>query len=168
MTQKFRIGETVNVKGVTFTVVEFKATRRHGYPYKLSDGFYYPEDELSSAATLNSEEYEITNGYVGSYGVRFETASPATFAEATAKAALRHGVTVVEIERRLLAGESVVWCDSPNYAYDHVCGVIRRKRQPKPQPALVRCNCGHSVPASQVMNASMGTACPDCYDRMSD
>ena len=35
-------------------------------------------------------------------------------------------------------------------------------------PELVLCGCGHRVPKSQVMHASMGTACPDCYDRMSD
>lgn len=31
---------------------------------------------------------------------------------------------------------------------------------------MVRCSCGHTVPANQVMSASLGTACPDCYDRM--
>jgi hypothetical protein len=34
--------------------------------------------------------------------------------------------------------------------------------------ATVRCSCGHSVPKIQVMNASNGTSCPDCYDRMSE
>lgn len=42
----------------------------------------------------------------------------------------------------------------------------------KPQAAapveMVKCNCGHSVPRVQVMNASTGTSCPDCYDRMSE
>ena len=33
--------------------------------------------------------------------------------------------------------------------------------------ATVRCACGHTVPRGQVMNASLGTACPECYDRMS-
>lgn len=33
---------------------------------------------------------------------------------------------------------------------------------------LVRCSCGHTVHRSLVMSASRGTACPDCYDRMSD
>ena len=33
---------------------------------------------------------------------------------------------------------------------------------------LVLCGCGHSVPRSWVMRASHGTACPDCYDEMSD
>lgn len=33
---------------------------------------------------------------------------------------------------------------------------------------MVRCNCGHTVPRNLVMSASRGTACPDCYDRMSD
>ncbi len=32
---------------------------------------------------------------------------------------------------------------------------------------MVLCDCGHTVPASLVMNASLGTSCPGCYDRMS-
>jgi len=32
----------------------------------------------------------------------------------------------------------------------------------------VRCSCGHMVNSNLVMNASRGTACPDCYDQMSD
>lgn len=32
---------------------------------------------------------------------------------------------------------------------------------------LVKCGCGHSVPKSQVMSASLGTSCPNCYDEMS-
>jgi hypothetical protein len=39
--------------------------------------------------------------------------------------------------------------------------------QPSPK-ATVKCSCGHTVPRTWVMNASLGTACPDCYDRMSD
>ena len=34
--------------------------------------------------------------------------------------------------------------------------------------SYIRCNCGHTVAPNLVMNASRGTACPDCYDRMSD
>jgi hypothetical protein len=41
-------------------------------------------------------------------------------------------------------------------------------RQARREAGYVKCDCGHSVPASQVMSASLGTACPDCYDRMSD
>jgi len=33
---------------------------------------------------------------------------------------------------------------------------------------MVLCDCGHTVPESWVMRASLGTACPDCYDEMSD
>ena len=32
---------------------------------------------------------------------------------------------------------------------------------------MVKCNCGHTVPRGSVMSASLGTSCPDCYDRMS-
>lgn len=40
-------------------------------------------------------------------------------------------------------------------------------RQPK-QVIEVQCDCGHTVAKNLVMNASLGTSCPDCYDRMSD
>lgn len=33
--------------------------------------------------------------------------------------------------------------------------------------ATVIADCGHEIPRSWLMDASMGTACPDCYDRMS-
>jgi len=36
------------------------------------------------------------------------------------------------------------------------------------QVSMVRCSCGHTVSATMVMSASMGSSCPDCYDRMSD
>jgi hypothetical protein len=32
----------------------------------------------------------------------------------------------------------------------------------------VDCDCGHAVDAALVMHASLGTSCPDCYDRMSN
>ena len=32
----------------------------------------------------------------------------------------------------------------------------------------VAADCGHTVEAAHLMSASMGTACPDCYDRMSN
>jgi len=35
------------------------------------------------------------------------------------------------------------------------------------QVSMIKCSCGHTVSSTMVMSASMGTACPDCYDRMS-
>lgn len=49
-----------------------------------------------------------------------------------------------------------------------------RAAQPKPAPKLDypqgrKLDCGHTVyHQSEVMSASLGTSCPDCYDRMSD
>jgi hypothetical protein len=44
----------------------------------------------------------------------------------------------------------------------------KAKREAKlAQVEMVKCSCGHTVPRSQVMSASLGTSCPDCYDRMS-
>lgn len=47
-----------------------------------------------------------------------------------------------------------------------------RNAPPAPAPVaqpveMVRCSCGHTVPRIQMMSASLGTACPSCYDRMS-
>ncbi len=44
---------------------------------------------------------------------------------------------------------------------------IAARRAAQKPAELVQCSCGHTVPRSQVMSASLGTACPECYDRMS-
>jgi len=116
---------------------------------------------------MDASEYEISDGYVGSFGVTYKTATAETLQTAIAAAAVRNGKSEAEITAALDGGERVAWCDSPNYAYDHGVGYIRRKRMGQPAQ-LVRCNCGHSVERTLVMNASLGTSCPDCYDRMSD
>lgn len=40
--------------------------------------------------------------------------------------------------------------------------------QPTRVSRFALCDCGHYVPAGQVLSASFGTACGDCYDKMSD
>jgi uncharacterized membrane protein len=37
-----------------------------------------------------------------------------------------------------------------------------------PVVTMKKCSCGHTIPAHLAMSASMGSSCPDCYDRMSD
>jgi hypothetical protein len=39
---------------------------------------------------------------------------------------------------------------------------------PKPAPVMVKCTCGHFTPEGTVMSSSMGSSCPECYDRMSE
>lgn len=124
------------------------------------------EPELESAK-LQPSEYEITDGYVGGFGVTYKTATDETLTEAITAAAQRNNKPEDEIMQLLASGKSVAWCDSPNHYYDHGTGIIRRKRN-APPVQLVKCACGHSVPAAQVMSASMGASCMDCYDRMSD
>jgi hypothetical protein len=48
--------------------------------------------------------------------------------------------------------------------------LIRAEPAPLPEvePDLVRCACGHECERILVMSASLGTSCPDCYDRMSN
>lgn len=126
----------------------------------------HPETDIVQGTILNASEFEITNGYVGALGMTYETATEKKLNLAIGAAALRHDVTAEEIKKRLLAGKSVAWCDSPNYYYDHSSGMIRKKRAKK-EVVMIPCACGHSVPRDQVMNSSLGTSCPDCYDRMS-
>ena len=48
--------------------------------------------------------------------------------------------------------------------------IFAKKPQQVAQPEIkmVKCSCGHNVPQGLVMSASMGTSCPNCYDRMSN
>ena len=125
------------------------------------------ETETVSEIMLDQKQFEITDGYVGSFGVSYKTANEDTLREAVQKAASRNGQSVEQIKADLLVGQKIAWCDSPNHAYDHGTGYIRTKRNAKPVQ-LVKCSCGHSVPLARVMSSSMGTSCPDCYDRMSN
>lgn len=49
---------------------------------------------------------------------------------------------------------------------------LEAERTAQPQAVttveMVRCDCGHTVARGLAMNASRGTSCPACYDRMSD
>ena len=75
-----------------------------------------------------------------------------------------HKMTRAQVVASLEAGKSL------RYGTDWY-EQIRLTPAPVAAPApvaLVRCSCGHSVPRSQVMSASMGTSCPRCYDRMSE
>jgi len=46
------------------------------------------------------------------------------------------------------------------------CATVNAQRTQR-DAEMVRCDCGCTVQANQVMSASLGTSCPDCYDRMS-
>lgn len=46
---------------------------------------------------------------------------------------------------------------------------IMAERRANQKPVeMVKCSCGHTIPRGSVMSASLGTSCPDCYDRMSN
>lgn len=116
---------------------------------------------------MKLENLEITSGYIGAMGLSWKTPTSDEFENAIAGAMTIKNKTRNEILESLESGQSVRWCKSPNYYYDHSYGMIRRKRA-APTITLVECDCGHSVPRELVMTASLGTSCPDCYDRMSN
>lgn len=116
---------------------------------------------------MKLENMLITSGYVGAMGKSWKTPTQDDLEEAILGAMKIEGKSREEIITILESGKSVEWCESPNFYYDHSYGVIGTKRNPKPV-VMVACNCGHTVPSSHVLNASLGTSCQDCYDRMSD
>ena len=116
---------------------------------------------------VTADQFEITDGYVSELGKTYNTATDESFTETLAKAARFNNMTEEAVFNALGCGKSVAWCKSPNYYYDHSDGVMRMKPAPR-SVKMVVCDCGHSVSSSLVMSASLGTSCPDCYDRMSD
>lgn len=127
----------------------------------------YPFVSEPAKPTIEPSDYEITDGYVGSLGKTYQTATAAFLIYVIGCAAQRNKKSSDEIIQVLSTGRSVEWCDSPNHFYDHSVGIIRRKHNIK-SVQLVDCACGHSVPAAQVISTSSGTSCPNCYDKMSN
>ncbi len=117
-----------------------------------------------------SAQYEMTDGYVGGMGEQWRPVDEATANDAIDRATAFLGYPSRDAVVKLLNNGSgraaKTGKRSPNHYYDHGMEKIRAIRQPE-QPELVKCSCGHSVPRALVMSASMGTSCPDCYDRMS-
>ena len=74
-------------------------------------------------------------------------------------------LTQVEIEIFMAAGNDL------QYGDDWYQVLRAKKTTPathqQPATQLVPCDCGHSIQAVSVMHASLGTSCPDCYDRLS-
>ena len=116
---------------------------------------------------MELEHMAMTDGYVGSMGKSWKTPSQADLERAIAGAMEIGGMTREKVIMALESGRSAKWCKSPNFYYDHSYGVIGRRRD-APTVVMVQCDCGHSVPQGQRMNASTGTSCPDCYDGMSN
>jgi len=79
-------------------------------------------------------------------------------------AADHNATTTDDIIARLEAGKRVRY-------YSDWYANIRYKpapRAPRPEPQMVKADCGHWVEEGQGMSASLGTSCARCYDRMSD
>lgn len=68
-----------------------------------------------------------------------------------------------ELEGRLVRGEEVRYRADDWYPYIRIEPVPRQRGHLE----MVIADCGHRIPREQVMSASFGTSCPDCYDRMS-
>ena len=45
--------------------------------------------------------------------------------------------------------------------------IMAARRATAPPVQMVKCSCGHTIRRESIMNASLGSSCPDCYDKMS-
>lgn len=115
---------------------------------------------------MELEHMTMTNGYVGAMGKTWKTPTKTDLEMAIVGAMEINSMSREQIVMALESGQALKWRQSPNFYYDHSYGMIGRKRS-APSIAMVNCDCGHSVPQKLVIRASLGTACPDCYDRMS-
>ena len=116
---------------------------------------------------LNIKNLLMTDGYVGSFGETWETPTPEMLERAIVGAMAKNEMTREQVVETLADGKALKWGQSPNYYYDHSDALIGTRRQPQ-EPEMILCDCGHSVPRGQVMSASLGSSCEECYDRMSN
>lgn len=116
--------------------------------------------------------YEMTSGYVGSMGMSWKTVDETTANDALDRAtAFLKYPSRNDLEKLLNDGRGLAaktGKQSPNYYYDHGMEMIRSTNRIAPKIEMVKCSCGCTIPKNLVMCASVGTSCPDCYDRMSD
>lgn len=116
-------------------------------------------------------QYEMTSGYVGSMGMSWKPVDETVAEAALDQASKFLNIDRAELEKMLTNGRGAgakTGKRSSNYEYDHGMEMIRSTNRTAPKIELVKCSCGHSIPRVSVMSASMGTSCPDCYDRMSE
>ena len=117
--------------------------------YRLSNGNWFPVDSNRRDEFLSRcEKYngmDSTSAIVPSFKAR--------------RALTRSEVIGALKSGHILRNHNADWYSQCRY---------RPAPPPTPAPVeTIECTCGHSVHPSLVMNASLGTSCPDCYDRLS-
>jgi hypothetical protein len=95
--------------------------------------------------------------------------------DAIKRAAMFHNTTEDAIKESLRKGNEVEcsateWESTPDLIRDKEANEVMDARIEacRARIPMVKCSCGHTIPKDQVMSASMGSSCPDCYDRMSN
>jgi hypothetical protein len=110
----------------------------------------------------------ITNGYVDRFGLHWTVPTEAEVERAISGAMSIMGLSRDEVIAQLELGNTIRWCESPNFECDHSYGRLGTVTVRPQTRQVVRCACGHTCDKAQVMHASLGTSCPGCYDRMSN
>lgn len=116
---------------------------------------------------LDEMKLKLHNGYIGSMGISWETPTPDQIEQAITGAMEIEGMTRDEVIANLKCGESLRWCRSYNFEYDHSYGMIAVDK-PSTVVEMVHCDCGHTVERVHAMSSGSGTVCFDCYTGMDD
>lgn len=158
-----------NVEYVTSTGYVFSTEREAQLHCEMWNAHWSAMDAISNVpSSLNRAEYEaacksakvspLSDSECDSYGVRYGDFVPWLDKGENGGYPPETCVQMALARRRLRA------IDEEREA--------ARAAQPAPQPDYPngrKLDCGHVVYwKSEVMSASRGTSCPDCYDRMSD
>lgn len=107
-------------------------------------------------AAIENLEYQLANGKWEPCGDRTDT---------FLARCIKYGGVATEAEAidKLVSGETL-----RNHSADWYSNC---RIKPEPQPVIkaetITCDCGCTVSKVLVMRASMGSSCPDCYDKMS-
>ncbi len=115
----------------------------------------FGEDEIMEK--INWSEIEI-HGNVHAYEKQWRDCTEEEFTNAINESEKSE----TEIMETLSNGQELPFAETNNYYFTHDMMRIRIKREVPPEPELVKCDCGHSVPKISVMHGFQ-TMCSDCY-----
>lgn len=116
-------------------------------------------------STIN-KQYETTDGYVSMIGEKWEKCNDSDLDSILSQAADYNKMDKEKLVSILTnkPGIAAKYAEGINYSVDHGMKKIRLITPVIPEPEMVKCDCGCTILKSSVMNASIGTSCPDCYD----
>jgi hypothetical protein len=158
--------------------------QQHGYIYKSNDGHVFKNEKAAkNFCQMKNEWYEAMEPINKFYALsrsEYEQACADNNTEIMTDVECdSYGVKYGEFAPRLTQDDEIEsninFYKKMQLANCRSRGIEQEKKEQKPEPKKLdypngrKLACGCTVyNQSEVMSASRGTSCPDCYDRMSD